>query len=394
MPAWAATVSPASCWARRRPGSPTSPRPASTTPTTTAATFRTTGAKSNFTFNYGLRIEHEDGLREKSNQFTVGFDQGLVSPLSGTAPGLAAIRGTNEILGGLMHAGVDGNNTYQGDPPGVKISPRVGMVYSLNPRSVVRAGYGMFWAPWNYQFPGTTNYGNIGYSFRTTMQENQAAAVPTTLLRNPFPNGLTSPSGNSLGVLTGVSNSIDVIDQNKGAPRVQQLSLDYQHELTDSIALSVGFAHARGDDPAWAGPTTPSSTSTRSARKWRRFTPAQLTEQVPNPFFGLRQFGGFANSATIARGQLLRPFPQFQNINLRQVTEGKRVATLILKISASLTALAVGSTTPGAISRTTSSVSPTYQFNTTGRPQDNYNIDAVRDRLARHAASSRPGAHL
>ena len=117
MPAWAATVSPASCWARRRPGSPTSPRPASTTPTTTAATFRTTGAKSNFTFNYGLRIEHEDGLREKSNQFTVGFDQGLVSPLSGTAPGLAAIRGTNEILGGLMYAGVDGNNTYQGDPP-------------------------------------------------------------------------------------------------------------------------------------------------------------------------------------------------------------------------------------------------------------------------------------
>ena len=260
----------------------------------------------------------------------------------------------------------------------MKISPRVGMVYSLNPRSVVRAGYGMFWAPWNYQFPGTTNYGNIGYSFRTTMQENQAAAVPTTLLRNP--HGLTSPSGNSLGVLTGVSNSIDVIDQNKGAPRRQQLSLDYQHELTDSIALSVGFAHARGDDLGLGG-TNDAVININQIRPEvaARFTPAQLTEQVPNPFFGLRQFGGFANSATIARGQLLRPFPQFQNINLRQVTEGKsRHNALILKMEKRVT-----DGFGGRFNYTWSNLkdnqfgeSNHYQFNTTGRPQDNYNIDA------------------
>ena len=29
---------------------------------------------SKFTLNYGLRIEHEDGLREQNNNFTVGFD--------------------------------------------------------------------------------------------------------------------------------------------------------------------------------------------------------------------------------------------------------------------------------------------------------------------------------
>src|SRR6185295_2688514 len=31
-----------------------------------------------FTLNYGLRIEHEDGMREKGNNFTVGFDRAAV----------------------------------------------------------------------------------------------------------------------------------------------------------------------------------------------------------------------------------------------------------------------------------------------------------------------------
>lgn len=32
------------------------------------------------TFNYGLRLEHQDGLREKNNGFTVGFDRTLTPP--------------------------------------------------------------------------------------------------------------------------------------------------------------------------------------------------------------------------------------------------------------------------------------------------------------------------
>ena len=32
---------------------------------------------SKFTLNYGLRLEHEDGLREENNGFTVAFDRTL-----------------------------------------------------------------------------------------------------------------------------------------------------------------------------------------------------------------------------------------------------------------------------------------------------------------------------
>jgi hypothetical protein len=336
--------------------------------------------KSNFTLNYGIRLEHEDGLMEKNDQFTVGFDQSLVSPLSGTAPGLAAIRGSNTINGGLMYAGVDGNNNYQGDPPAVKVSPRVGVVYSMTPRAVVRAGYGMFWAPWNYQFPGTTNYGNIGYSSRPTMLPNDAAGVPVTLLRNPFPNGLTQPSGNSLGALTGVGGDIDVIDQTKKAPYVQQMQADFQYSLTDSVAVSVGFAHARGDDLGLGG-TNDAIININQIQPEvaARYTPAQLTQQVPNPFLGVANFGPFGRAATLPRGQLLRPFPQFGNVNLRQSTLGKsRYNALILKLDKR-----VNNGFGGRFNYTWSNLkdnqfaeSNHFQGNFAGRPQDNYNIDA------------------
>ena len=43
---------------------------------------------SKFTLNYGLRIEHQDGLREQDNNITVGFDPNATSALSSvTIPG-------------------------------------------------------------------------------------------------------------------------------------------------------------------------------------------------------------------------------------------------------------------------------------------------------------------
>ena len=341
--------------------------------------------RSNFTLNYGLRLEHEDGLMEKNDQFTVGFDQDVISPLSGRAAGLAAIRGTNELRGGLMYAGVDGNNNYQGDPPAIKVSPRVGLVYSLSPRAVLRGGYGMFWAPWNYQFPGTTNYGNIGYSQTTTMQQGANTGVPLTILRSPFPTGLLEPSGNTGGLLTGVGSDIETIDQNKKAPYVQQMTADFQYQLTDTLAVSAGFSHARGDDLGLGG----SNDAVVNINQIRpevaaNFTPAQLNESIANPFFGVAGFGGFTSRPTIQRGQLLRPYPQFGNINIRQVTEGKsRYNALILKLDKR-----VNNGFGGRFNYTWSNLkdnqfgeSNHFQNNnggsaTRGRPQNNYDLDA------------------
>src|SRR5438552_5271717 len=77
------------------------------------------------TLNYGLRAEHEDGLREQHNNFSVGFDPQAPSGLSNVTIPADPIAGTaaRQVTGGLIYAGVGGNKTSQGNPPSVKWSP-------------------------------------------------------------------------------------------------------------------------------------------------------------------------------------------------------------------------------------------------------------------------------
>ena len=129
------------------------------------------------TLNYGVRLEHESGLKEENNCFTVAFDRTL-------NPG-GALGAFGERPAGSRRFGVcrpNGANKYQGNPPGLKFSPRVGAVYSFNPKTVVRAGYGVYWAPWNYQGVGGANYGKSGSartrSFRRT---SSGRPLPSTI---------------------------------------------------------------------------------------------------------------------------------------------------------------------------------------------------------------------
>ena len=194
---------------------------------------------SKFTLTYGLRLEHEKGLSEKDNNFTVGFDPLMQSPLSTVAIPADPVAGTaaRTVTGGLMYAGVDGNKTYQGNVPAVKWSPRVGAVYALNDRTVLRGGYGLYWAPFNYPIPSTSasNYGQVGYSQNTILTSSRSNP---TRFENPFPSGIALPSGNSRGALTNLDSNISFVDQNRSAPRVQQFSVDLQRQLPGNMALT------------------------------------------------------------------------------------------------------------------------------------------------------------
>jgi hypothetical protein len=279
---------------------------------------------SKFTVNYGLRIEHETGLAEQNNNFTVGFDQNATNALSTvTIPG-DAVAGTaaRTVKGGLMYAGVNGNPTTQGNPPKVKYSPRVGAVYSINSMTVLRGGYGLYWSPWNYAAPSPTssNYGQVGYTQNTLVP--QTAPLPTVSLTNPFPGGLVQPLANSLGTLTGAGTNIAYIDQNSTAPRVQQYSVDLQRELPGNQAITISYIGARGDHLGLGGTSDTGVNINQLDPKYLALG-AALNAQLPNPFFGNPNAGPFASSATLTRAQLLRPFPQFNNVIANHVTEGK-----------------------------------------------------------------------
>ena len=266
------------------------------------------------TMNYGIRLEHESGLTEENNQLVVGFDRSAASPLNVTIPA-DPVAGTpaRQVSGGLMFAGVNGNNTYVGDPPGVKMSPRVGAAYSLNDKTVIRGGYGLFWAPWQSGLQSTP-----GYTQTTTLQQD--TLTPITSIDNPFPTGLAPVSGNSLGMLTGVSSAVTFIDQTRDAPRVHQYSVDMQRQLAGDMSIGVTYMGSIGHHLTWGGTATGSVNINQLDP---RFLPLNnvngvnaLTQQVPNPFFGNAAAGSFATRATLPRNQLLRPYPQFDNVNM------------------------------------------------------------------------------
>ena len=280
---------------------------------------------SKLTLNYGLRLEHETGLAEQNNNVTVGFDPTMTSALSSIVIPADPIAGTaaHPVTGGLMYAGVNGNKTTQGNPPTIKASPRVGVVYSIDTNTVLRGGYGIYWAPYNYPAPSTStsNYGQDGYTQNTLVAQN--ATSPNVTLTNPFPNGVLQPTGNSLGALTGLNSNISYVDQNRSAPRVQQYSADVQHEIGHGMAITVSYIGARGDHLPLGGSNDTAININQLDPKYLALGATALAQQLPNPFFGNPNVPtSLSTPATLPRSTLLRPFPQYAQVQDRQVTEG------------------------------------------------------------------------
>lgn len=335
--------------------------------------------------NFGVRFEHEDGLQEIENRQTVGFDQQVVSPLDALVPKTGLLAGRT-LRGGLIFAGVDGAPTEQGDPAAIKVAPRGGFSFSFNRNTVLRGGYGLFYAPWNYS---TTQHGQIGFTRTTSMnQSDSVTGVPLSTLENPFPAGLQQPAGASLGLLTGTGGTINYVDQNKGNPKVHQYSLDLQRELPGDMAVTLGYVGATGRDIGYAGTNSvaininqidPAVARAAFPGPNGTWDAAALRQSVPNPFFGIAQAGEFASRPTIQAGQLLRPFPQFGDVNQFERTDGGRrqyhAATFVLE---KRTTNFWGGRFSYTLSRTRDNQfgeSSTFQTRT-ATPQNNYDLDA------------------
>jgi hypothetical protein len=272
------------------------------------------------TLNYGLRLERETGIAEKNNQITVDFDQTVASPLNDLVNVIDPItKERRTINGGLVFAGENGAPTTQGKQPAVKLAPRIGAVYSLNEKTVLRGGWGLYYAPWVYSAPGTISWGQYGFSATTEVPQS-TGSVPTVSIDNPFPNGLIQPSGSSLGYLTGVGGNVQFVDPNKGAPRVQQWSADLQRELPMGMSLTLNYTGLAGANLGWGGTSDTAININQLDPKYQSYPVGFTTEQVENPFYGVPAAGQLAGQKTVARGQLLRPFPQFQDVNMLQST--------------------------------------------------------------------------
>jgi hypothetical protein len=257
---------------------------------------------SKLTLNLGLRWESETGLKEDNNQLAVGFDRNATANLaSGT-----------QVTGGILFAGVNGNQRDIGSLSRTKFAPRLGASYQLTPKTVVRGGYGILYAPTRYDpiaalAPGFTQTSSY-------VASNDNDQTPANTLSNPFPAGLQKPAGNSAGLLTGVGNSVTSYDQNFHAPRVQQFSVGVERELPWHIALDASYIGARSTNLSPSpGASTPININQLNPSNFAQGS--ALSDQVPNPDY-VAGGAGILGQATVARSQTLRPFPQFTSVNL------------------------------------------------------------------------------
>ena len=159
---------------------------------------------SKLTLNMGLRWERELGLQEEKNGLVTGFEADAPNPIQSQVSGLT----TNGVV---EFAGVNGAPVTIGLNPNMdKWGPRIGLAWQVDNKTVVRAGYGLFWAP---PFAIGAPIETAGYYATTTNTFTlNGYATPNGALSNPFPSGLNQPAGNSLGALAGVGQTITFPD--------------------------------------------------------------------------------------------------------------------------------------------------------------------------------------
>jgi hypothetical protein len=127
-----------------------------------------------------------------------------------------------QVLGGYTFANEDNRNVWEADRS--NFQPRIGASYSLNDKTVLRAGFGMFMAPFMIETPQ-----QIGFAGTTPfVPSNNNGLTFVATLTNPFPQGLAGvqPSfGSSLGLLTGIGADVASSDLPDHRSAAQELEI-------------------------------------------------------------------------------------------------------------------------------------------------------------------------
>ncbi len=294
------------------------------------------------TLNLGLRYELQGGWSDRYNRLTY-FDPTVVNR---TVTGCGGSPGS-VCLGDALLVGTPPNSSRNNLPLDKKqFSPRLGFAYSLNPKTVIRGGYGVFWIP-NYvsfglnpdndvvnlattPFTATTNGGltplstlnSTGCSLPVSNGNAFASFSCTQLNQGPFgPGGILAPPGRSGNTSAFVAGSGSPTLAPYLSPKpgyVQQYNLDIQRQLPGEIFLDVAYAGSHGVHlPQYSTHLNqiPDSFVTQAAAQASAGQTPTIGTLTKNPMAGTSQ-NATIGAAQINAGQLDRPFPQYTDLNV------------------------------------------------------------------------------
>jgi Carboxypeptidase regulatory-like domain/TonB dependent receptor len=282
------------------------------------------------TLSAGLRYELPTPLTERFNRSVADFDAKGASPIvnqvmqnyaQNPIPQVPASQ--FNVLGGLTFPGVGGASRNLWNSYKKQLMPRVGLAYSITPKTVIRTGYGIY-----FQQLGIVNVGGSGAGGGGGGVLNQAGFGSTTSfvgstdngqtyvanLTNPFPGGFVAPTGSSAGLSTFQGQSISFYPKSMKNPYMQRWQFAVQQQLPFTSLIEMSYVGNRS--------TRLLATQDLDAipRQYLSTLPTRdqttinlLNSQVANPFYPLLPRTNLA-ATTVALSQLLRPNPQFSGI--------------------------------------------------------------------------------
>jgi len=215
----------------------------------------------------------------------------------------------------MNFAGVNGLPSGVWNRDANNLMPRIGLAYSLNNKTVIRAGYGLF-----YTFMGVRRGDVIqsGFSFTTQVTATQDSGLHFIAdIKNPFPTGAIEPPGSSLGPNTFVGQGISFFEPNVKTPYGQRWQFSVQRELPARLLLEADYIGDRGVSLETTRDLNalPLQYLSRSASR-DNVTNAFLTANVANPFANLVPTAPGRNGSTVSRQSLLVSYPQFTGVSV------------------------------------------------------------------------------
>jgi len=303
----------------------------------------------------GLRYEHEGGSTERYNRGLVAsFFPDLKLPFTDLVQAAYAQNPMPElpasqfkVLGGTRYLGQDGYGTVT---KGVNwLLPKVGLVYSINPKTVIRTGWGMYADTYNiansqpdstgYSLPtGTPVTNDNGLTFCCTVGAASGIAQGNTILKDPFPvrsdgSRFDTPLGNKLGYIPRVGRNYNssnyALDWNWRPALQHRWRIGVQRELAHNLLLDVSYNGAYSYLPmTYRVDSLPANYwATGNTRKQAQDD--YLNAQVANPYniknlaplqqsdpliYNYLAGQSMFTSSTMRRNQLLRPFGQMADV--------------------------------------------------------------------------------
>ena len=250
------------------------------------------------TFNLGLRYDFDVPRTERYNRLS-WFDFNAPSPLAGKVPGYPDLKGQFKFTDNNTRSPIDGDyNNWQ---------PRFGFAYALNEKTAVRGGYGIF-----YTVSRATIKGHTGSGFSTDSSpefSRDGGLTEYASLSNPYPNGLSTPPGNTLGAATFLGLGIGTESRADSNPQYQSWNFSVQRQLPASGVVEVNYTGSKGTHLYFGGGV---ENQNRLDPSYWSLGRTALNTMVPNPFYGfITDPKSRLSSPTVTLNTLLRPYPQY-----------------------------------------------------------------------------------